>query len=70
MELIRFKTNINCGGCIAKIAPALNGEKEILKWDVDTSTPDRILTIETQNLKPREIMDLIHKSGFKAEPLN
>lgn len=70
MEQLKFKTNINCGGCIAKIAPALNEEKQIIKWEVDTTSPDRILTVETQHLNTEEIIDLIIKSGFKAEPLN
>lgn len=69
MEKLKFKTNINCGGCIAKIAPSLNEEKKILKWEVDTSTPDRILDIETEKLNAKEIIDLVAKAGFQAQPL-
>ena len=66
---MKFKTNIKCGGCIAAIAPALNGEKNILKWEVDTASPDRILTIETENLNAGEIINILAKAGFQAEPL-
>lgn len=70
MESLKFKTNIKCGGCIAKIAPTLNGEKKILKWQVDTTSPDRILDIETESLNAQEIMNIVAKAGFQAEPLN
>ncbi len=69
MESLKFKTNIKCGGCIAKVAPALNEETKILKWEVDTTSPDRILSIETDNLNAMEIMNIIAKAGFQAEPL-
>ncbi len=70
MESLKFKTNIKCGGCIAKVAPALNEEKKILKWEVDTASPDRILSIETEHLNAQEITSIIAKAGFQAEPLN
>ncbi|HRG52436.1 MAG TPA: heavy-metal-associated domain-containing protein [Bacteroidia bacterium] len=69
MKYLKFKTNIKCGGCIAKVAPALNEEKKILKWQVDTTSPDRILSIETEHLNAQEITSIIAKAGFQAEPL-
>jgi hypothetical protein len=27
MKTLKFKTNINCGGCLAKVTPFLNEEK-------------------------------------------
>jgi copper chaperone len=69
METLKFKTNIKCGGCVAKVAPSLNGEKRVLKWEVDTTSPDRILDVETENLKAQEIIDLLAKAGFEAQPI-
>jgi copper chaperone len=69
METLKFKTNIKCGGCIAKITPAFTDEKRILTWSVDTSSPDRILNMETQDLKTEDVIQLIKKAGFEAEPL-
>lgn len=69
MESLKFKTNIKCGGCIAKVAPTLNEEKKILKWEVDTTSPDRILSVETTHLNAQEIISIIAKAGFQAEPL-
>ena len=47
MNTLKFKTNINCAGCLAKVSPFLNAEQSIEKWEVDTSIPEKILTVET-----------------------
>lgn len=66
----QFKTNINCGGCIAKIAPYINANKGIQKWKVDTANPAKILTIETENLSGDEVKQIVETAGFKAEAVN
>ena len=43
MNTLKFKTNINCAGCLAKVSPFLNAEQSIEKWEVDTSIPEKIL---------------------------
>ena len=50
MKTLKFKSNINCTGCLSKVTPVLNEEKAIEKWDVDLESDDRILTVETSNL--------------------
>jgi len=50
MATLQFKTNINCGGCIARVTPRLNEVKGISSWKVDTDNPDKILTVETETL--------------------
>jgi hypothetical protein len=39
MEKLHFKTNINCGGCVAKVTPKLNETEGICHWSVDTIIP-------------------------------
>ncbi|HMG82633.1 MAG TPA: heavy-metal-associated domain-containing protein [Ferruginibacter sp.] len=68
METLQFKTNINCGGCIAKATPVLNNEKGIQEWSVDTNVPTKILTI-TSDLDANKIIAVLDKAGFKAEKL-
>lgn len=70
MKTLRFKTNIKCGGCIEKAAPVLNNNKDVLKWEVDTNSPDRILDIKTETLNSQDIINLVSKAGFQAEPIN
>lgn len=69
MEKLKFKTNIKCGGCIAKVTPSLNGEKNILKWQVDTNSTDKVLVVESENLNSQDIINLLAKAGFEAQPL-
>jgi copper chaperone len=70
MKKIKFKTNIKCSGCIAKVTPFLNDEKTIEKWEVDINNPDKILTIESENLDEKSIISVIEKAGFIAEAIN
>ena len=67
MEKLRFTTNINCGGCIARVMPFLNNEKGIKEWAVDTTDPKKILTVEADQITDDEVMDVLNKAGFKAE---
>lgn len=67
METLKFKTNINCSGCVAKVTPSLNGEKGIKNWNVNTNNPEKILTVETEGLSPERIMETVKNSGFKIE---
>lgn len=69
MKILKFKTNINCAGCIATIAPHLNGLKDITKWQVETTDPKKVLTVETSVLEPEQIVKIVNKAGFKAESL-
>lgn len=70
MKTLKFKTTINCGGCLSKVTPLLNNEKTIEKWEVDINNPDKILSVETSEDTPDKIIDLIKKAGYKIELLN
>ncbi len=65
----QFKTNINCGGCIAKIAPHMNGNQDIAKWSVDTTNPAKILTVETETLDEAGVTKIVNEAGFTATSL-
>jgi len=67
MNTLKFKTNVNCGGCIATITPHLNQVKGIVKWSVDTSNPSKILTVEAPGINPDVIIETLKKAGYKAD---
>ena len=67
MKTLKFKTNVNCGGCIATVTPYLNKISGIDKWSVDTTTPNKILTVETSDLDPAVIIDTLKEAGYKGE---
>lgn len=69
-ETFVFKTNINCGGCVAKITPVLDTTEDIETWTVDTTNRDKILSVTAYGISKNEIMDAVQKSGFKIEVLN
>lgn len=67
MSVYKYKTSMSCGGCVSKVEKFLNAEKAILKWEVDLNSPDKILTIETEQLDPNQIPAILLKAGYKAE---
>ena len=69
METLQFKTNINCSGCVAKVTPHLNKETDIKNWKVDTTNPQKVLTVETEGISAKEIIRVVNKAGFKIEEL-
>lgn len=65
-----FKTNINCGGCVSQVKPALDASKGIDEWNVDTSSSDKTLTVKTTGVSAGEIIETVTRAGFKIETLN
>lgn len=68
MNTYQFKTNINCGGCVASVKPHLDKEPAIQSWKVDTANPQKTLTVETA-LTPVDVKAVVEKAGYKAELL-
>jgi copper chaperone len=70
METLKFKTNIKCGGCIAAVTPTLNALEGIAKWEVDTASPDKILTVEMdEGLSPNDVTSALKNKGYNAEKI-
>lgn len=68
MKKNKFKTTINCGGCVATVTPVLNEIAGIKSWDVDTTSKDKILTIESENDLSDTVIAAITKAGFDIRP--
>ncbi|WP_379091398.1 heavy-metal-associated domain-containing protein [Pedobacter sp. UC225_65] len=66
-KLLRFKTNINCGGCVAKVTPVLNANPGITAWDVDTTNKDKILSVQSKDISAEDVIEAIQQTGFKIE---
>lgn len=69
METLRFKTNINCGGCVAKVTPFLNQLEEIENWKVDTANADKILTVEGDEISCESIKSAVKQAGFRIDEI-
>ena len=66
MNTLKFKSNINCTGCLSKVSPMLNDQKGIGKWEVNLEHEDRVLTVKTE-LSAEEVKQTVGRAGFKAE---
>lgn len=65
----RFKTNINCSGCVAKVTPALEQAAGICHWTVDTSSADKVLTVHSDGITEAEVINTVNQAGFRIEVL-
>ncbi|MDR3679508.1 MAG: heavy metal transport/detoxification protein [Flavipsychrobacter sp.] len=70
MNELKFKTNINCGGCIARVTPFLNKAVGENNWKVDTSVADKVLTIANEEITPVDVVKTLKQVGFMAELLS
>ena len=69
MKTLKFKTSINCNGCIIKAGNVLN-VPEIDSWNVDVADPDKILTVTSETLSQEEIIKKLKLIGYKAEAID
>ena len=67
METLKFKTNINCNGCVRAVTPTLDNEKDVSEWEVDIQSSDKVLSVKTKHLTKENIIELVNKAGFEAE---
>lgn len=67
METLKFRTNVKCGGCIATVTPHLNKVKGIVSWNVDTTDPLKILTVETEEVSAETIVLVMKNAGYQAD---
>lgn len=65
----KFKTNINCGGCVSRVTPFLNKVEGIDSWKVDTSDENKILTVQSNGATSEDIIKAVEKPGFEIQSL-
>ncbi|WP_257667584.1 heavy-metal-associated domain-containing protein [Parapedobacter tibetensis] len=66
---LKFKTTINCSGCVASVTPSLDHVVGEGHWQVDTVNPDKILSVESDNATAEEIVEAVKKAGYHIEPV-
>lgn len=64
----KFKSNIKCSACVAKVTPGLNEVVGEGKWKVDLTHPDRILTVEDSSAD--KINSKLKEVGYSVNPLD
>ena len=66
---LKFKTNLNCGGCVAKVQADLDNATDITSWNVDTNNPDKILTVSSNGITAEAVAQIIKSKGFSIESI-
>ncbi len=66
---MKFKTNINCSNCLAKVTPFLDKKVGKELWSVDIDNPDKILTVDSDDLTTDDIVKTVKRTGFEAEAI-
>lgn len=67
MKKTVFKTNINCGTCVANVTPFLDKAESIESWEVDTSNKEKLLSVKGQDIDKTEITRLVNEAGYSIE---
>ena len=62
---LEFKTNIKCSGCVAAVTPHLNSAETVEKWQVDTENPEKILTVEGDQVNEKQVVEAVTKAGYQ-----
>ncbi|CAM4111866.1 heavy-metal-associated domain-containing protein [Flavobacterium antarcticum] len=70
MKTLQFKTNMKCSGCKDTVTPFLNSVSEIKKWEVDTTSKDKILTVDFDGTNEEVIVKKVEEAGFKIEKIS
>ncbi|MGN6476868.1 MAG: heavy-metal-associated domain-containing protein [Flavipsychrobacter sp.] len=69
MNILKFKTNIKCTGCEAKVKPFLDETAGEDNWEVDLQSPEKTLSVIADRVTEAEVVDAIKKAGYTAEPV-
>ncbi len=69
MANLKFKTTIKCGACVNAVTAGLDETVGKDKWQVDLSSPERILTVESKDISAQKVIETLSKVGYKAEPV-
>lgn len=67
MKTVQFKTNINCGSCVASVTPFLNVVDNIVTWKVYTDHSEKILEVELEDENENTVIDAVKKAGYLIE---
>lgn len=68
MQALRFKTNINCGGCIKAVTPFLNQKLGDGNWKVNIDHPDKILEVSTEGIGADQVIQVVKGAGYQITP--
>ena len=67
MRTEKYKTNINCDNCVAKVREYINKVHGVSNWEVDTNTKEKVLTVNGEDFKEDELKRAVQNAGFEIK---
>ncbi len=67
MIIKEFKTNMKCGGCVATVTPFIESVDGLMKWEVHTNNPEKILRVELAQDDQGMVEAAVRQAGFNIE---
>lgn len=64
---MKFKTNINCNNCVAKVQNTLDSLVGAGNWQVDINNPKKILDVKNLEVAAQDVTNKLKRIGFSAE---
>ncbi len=64
MLVHRYRTDLHCGACVARVRPLLDAAPDVERWTADTSGPQAVLTVEGEGITAARVADLIRPAGY------
>jgi hypothetical protein len=62
----RYKTNLHCGSCVATLRPVMDGAVGPGAWEVETDSPDKVLSVAEERAGPEKVRELVRQAGFQV----
>ncbi|MFT3935611.1 MAG: hypothetical protein QM726_18430 [Chitinophagaceae bacterium] len=69
MDILILKTNIRNKRQVKTVAPLLDEQPGITRWNIDLMDIDRVLRIESTAVAMPAVIQLIQEAGFHCEEL-
>jgi len=70
MDILIFKTNLENPELINRAGPLLQNIRGIKRWNVDMNDCDNVLRIESTELSPRSVENILQNAGYYCEELH
>ena len=69
MEVLVFKTDIIAKADSENLAQTLTNDHRIKNWNIDQDDIDNVLRIESTEMSPTDVIELVKKLGYRCEEL-
>lgn len=68
-RVLVFKTNLTSSADLVQIAPLMESDTRIKKWNVDVDDRDKVLRIESGDMETRDVIKMVERAGYQCEEL-